>query len=575
MRPAFTLGLWGLVFGCSEPLVLEPPPKTDALDLGESRVVDLRFLRLDVENFGRSLSMADLRQLPPKTLEDTWLFDLDARPLVENALARFVFLPADEAYALEPAAQNMFYLLNMTPENTRLEGTKLAELAAIGTAVGISPSRILADLLAAAPNERVAPIDVVADVVLERIIATHPRARLRQGPATDQNPTGLYPVPPGFIAVSLADIAMDFGTLAERFGPADMHPGFIQSVSGISVAKQNFEMTVRVSVNALPFKGIEASRAAEASVNSMGMQIDEAFDFGDPQWMTIEGLGENLHIGQLVMNIEESDERVAMGKSKNPRPLGDSPVWSEPPWVIEALLADVGRRIAAKIPAHCTTYSPAGQVDPPFDAVEVCIDADGWVEIRVDPSVVLSGPPPAGAYLSDMLLDVAQTRLHDGGLEEGEANVVMPVEDVPIGVKTADIVTRIRTNLENSPVLLRGVAEAISDTTRGDADFFYVQPEGTVDDWLFFVAPEDIRKDETGEPVRPYAYHNPGFYRDASLRTKISSRESVDGDTTHEKVRIRVDDTLYMQDADGAVFEIRLLEKPSARRIRLEVKRVF
>jgi len=584
MRPVFTISLWGLVFGCSEPVVLQPPPRTDELDVGESRVVELRFLRLDVENFGRSLSMADLRQLPRKTLEETWLFDLDAGPLVKNALARFTFSSAAEAQSLSPPARNMFYLLNMTPENARLEGSMLAELEAIGAAVGISPSRILADLFAVGPSERIAPIDVVADVVLEHVVATHPTARLRRGPVTDNNPTGLYPVAPGHIAVSLADIATDFGSLADRFGraplaPLDpngaMHPGFIESVSGISLAQQDFRLTVRVSVNALPFKGIQASHAAEASVDSMGMQIDEAFDFRDPDWMSIEGLGENLQIGDLVMLIDESERHVGIGKNKSPWPKGDSPVWSEPAWVVESVLADVGRRIATKIPQHCTTYSPAGRVDPPFEAVNVCIDSGGWVEIRVDPSVVLASALPAGAYLGDLLLDVAQARLHDGGITEGRANIVMPVKDVPIGVKTADIVERIRTNFESSPTLLRGVAEEISDTTQGDADFFYVQPKATIDDWLFFVAPLDIRKDDEGQPVRPYAYRNPGFFVDSSLQTKISSRTSLDGDISHEKVRIHPGQTLYMQDAEGAVYEISVLEKLGARRIRLEVKRMF
>ena len=170
-------------------------------------------------------------------------------------------------------------------------------------------------------------------------------------------------------------------------------------------------------------------------------------------------------------------------------------------------------------------------------------------------------------------LDVAQARLHDGGLAEGRANVVMSVHDVPIGVKSSEIVHRIRANLEKDPELLRGVAEAISDSTHGDADFFYVVPRDATEDWLYFVTAADIRQDERGNPVRPYVYRNPGFFRDPLLATKISSPVEVDGDTSHEKVRIRVGDKVYMQDAEGRIYEIIALEKPSLRRIRIEIKR--
>lgn len=583
MRNVWKVGLCSVLFGCSDPLVLQPPGDTREIKVGETRVVELRFLRLDVENFTRSLTLPDLRQLPRKTLEETWLFDLDARPFVENALARFTFSPAADASALDPAARNLFYLLNMTPENAKLEGTALAELAAVGAAVGISSSRILVDLIQVQPNDRIASIDLVADVVLEHIVATHPRARTRRGQATAQNPTGIYPVQPGFIAITLADIASDFASLAERFGPVEedaaipnaiKHPGFLQSMRGLSLSERDFEMSVRLSVNALPFQGMQVSNAAEAEVNNIGMQMNHAFDFSDPNWITIAGLGESLALREVVLNIDESNKHLGIGKNRDPRPFGDSPVASEPSWVVESVLADVGQRLARKIPAHCTTYSPAGQVTPPFDAVTVCIDAAGWVEFRIDPSIVLAPPPIAGAYLSDLLLDVAQARLHDGGLAEGRANVVMSVQDVPIGVKSADIVHRIRSNLEKDPVLLRGVAEAISDTTYGDADLFYVVPRAATEDWLYFITPDDIRKDESGQPVRPYAYRNPGFFSDPLLTAKVSSLIDIDGDTSHEKVRIRVGETIYFQDAEERIYAITALDKPSLRRIRLEVKRI-
>jgi hypothetical protein len=71
MRNVWMVGVCSVVLGCSEPLVLRPPDDTSELEVGEPRIVELRFLRLDVENFARSLTLRDLRQLPQRTLEET------------------------------------------------------------------------------------------------------------------------------------------------------------------------------------------------------------------------------------------------------------------------------------------------------------------------------------------------------------------------------------------------------------------------------------------------------------------------------------------------------------------------
>ncbi|MDC0747295.1 acetyltransferase [Polyangium mundeleinium] len=582
-RCATLLALLGAsAAGCVEPLTLESPPPEGELAPGESRAITLRFLRLDVEDFAQTLGPEELRRLPRKTLEETWLFDMELRPLVENALDRFTRLSEEEANALPQAAWNMFALLHMTPASARLEGTSLAGLTAVGEAVGISPLRILADLAGVGPNEPLAPRSIVTDVVLDQVIATHPRARVRKGPVTDDHPEGLYDVEKGKIALTLYDVATDFASLSERFGRAPLdpahpegpeHPGFLRSASGLSTADGGFRMTVRLDVNALPYRGVDASHARVASVNSIGGQIGRAFDFTDPRWLEVQGLAEDLAIREMTMTIDEDPAYLAPGTRRDPRPLGNSAVWNAAPWVEERVLAETGRRLAARIPPHCTTYSPAGEVSDPFEAVRVCIDGEGWVQIDIDPSVILDQPPPRPSYYWDMLLEVAQARMHDGGLAEGEANVVMAVHDVPVGVRTEQVVARIRENIEKNPATLREMAEALTQNTRGDADFFYVQPEGSAEDWLYFVAPEDIRKDTEGNPVRPYAYTRPGFFADPALTQKVSSRVEIDGDQAHEKVRIEPGERLYVEDAEGRVFEIVAEEKPSLHRLALVVTR--
>ena len=75
-------------------------------------------------------------------------------------------------------------------------------------------------------------------------------------------------------------------------------------------------------------------------------------------------------------------------------------------------------------------------------------------------------------------------------------------------------------------------------------------------------------------PLRPYRYPTPGFFRDAALTMRAGTRDAVDGDTEHEKVRLRTRDTLYVGDDAGRVYRIDVGAKPSLNHRRLTVTRV-
>jgi hypothetical protein len=93
-------------------------------------------------------------------------------------------------------------------------------------------------------------------------------------------------------------------------------------------------------------------------------------------------------------------------------------------------------------------------------------------------------------------------------------------------------------------------------------------------DYLYFIAPQDLRKDEEGEPVRAYGYAHPGFFADPELTQKVSSTDEIDGDVTHEKVKIEPGMTLYIEDDVGRRYAIGIGGKPSAHRISLTLKRI-
>jgi hypothetical protein len=586
---------------CVPALTVPDDADPEALSTEETRSVELRFLRLDAKGFAQTLTKADIKErFPERVLRETWLLDMPLEPLITNALEALVRTPAEEAYTLETPALNMWKLLNMTPDNTVLDGTSLAPLLGVGKAVGLAPSLILGDLIGIDANAPVITVKMTTPAVIDHVVSTHPNAQKRRGPVTPDHPDGLYDVTAGSMPVSLWDVVTDFQDLRQNFGPVGDHPGFIADASPIAAATDDFEMTVRVNLNALPYKGVDLTNAHVASVNSTSSQLDDAFDFSTPDWMEIKGLVDALVIDEMTMAIYENPVWIASGTAVEPAPLGDSSVWELPGWQFERLIAEVAVKKAAEIAPHCTVYSPQGDVDDPLKAVQVCMGDDGvpdnndapgvepddWVSIAIDESVVIDeADRPKPSYFWDVLLEVAQVRLHDGAIgddsdiPEGDADIQFTLRDIAVGITTQELEQKIRENIQNTPSALAAIAELLNENTDGDADFYYYvpnvdNPEDIRGDWLYFIAEDDLKEDADGENLRPYNYARPGFFRDRALTDKASSTVEIDHDRLHEKVKIEPGDELYIEDDQGSVFKITVKDKPERHRIVLDITRV-
>jgi hypothetical protein len=564
-----------LLAGCIEPLTVEPEQAEPELAVNETRRIELRYVRFDVEGFEQTLTLDDLRALPQTTLDNVWLLDLELTPLVQNALMQLKTLPAEQVAELPPAAQNMRTLLNITPDNVDLSDTSLEDLIGLSGAVGLPPAKALADIFDIGVTDNFIPIEANTEAVVEGLIGSHPATQFRNGPVDAEHPDGQWPVAPNSLPITLGDVVNNFDDLAERFGPIEtefgMHPGFIQEAEGLSVVEDEFAMTVKVNVNALPYKGADLTDVSGASVNSIASQIATVFPVDDPDWMQVEGLVENPSISTMTVVMIENDQFIPSGNAQDPTPTGNSPAWDLPPWEFERVVAEMTMLAAADIPAHCTNY----ELGTGVEAFNACIDDSSWVVFETFNNV---GNPPAPSYAWDVVLELAQVRLHDGGLGEGEADIAFALTDVPLGIPAEDIVAEIGENLAANPLALKDLAENLTNNTDGFADFYYWKPRpgGDVEDegdWLFFVTQDDIPIDDNG-PARPYNYDNPGFFADADLTEKLSSTAEVDGDDTHEKIRIAPGDVLYVEDDAGRVYRIDVAEKPSVYTLALDVTRV-
>lgn len=570
-RRLLTVSFVAAIAGCHEDAVVDMSMPTEVAP-GETREVDLRYLRFDVQGFAKTNTLEQLRAMPRRVLQDVWLLDLDARPLMINSLEALRDLPDEDVAELGLAAQNMRRLVLMTPDNAELEGTNLEELIALSASIGIPPAKCLADLVDKSVTDPVIPIETVADVMLRNVVATHPNAQRRRGKVDDEHPDGWYDVAPGHIPLTLADVITNFEDMAERFGPTEDHPGFVLEAHGVSVVESEFAMTSKVNANALPFKGVDLTVADVASVNSVGGQIESIHDFSDPDWMQLTGLVPTPSVELLTFGVVENDAFIAGGTSREPAPTGDSAGWDLPPWEFERLILDMAMASVEDTPADCDEYDLATGVT----AFTGCIDEDGWVTLETFNGV---GSPPAPAYIWDLELELAQARLHDGGLAEGEADVAMTISDVEVGVPPEEMIEQVKKNVEANPEALREFATLLTDSTVGAADFFYVRgtenlPADEQGDWLFFVDESDIGLDADGDLERAYDYDAPGFYGDRERTRKLSDTRSVDGDAIREKVRVVPGDVLYVEDDDGVVWEIAVGEKPSRAHVLLAITRV-
>lgn len=568
---AVALGLGGCVQALTLP---DEDPGPGELQVGATATVELRYLRLEVKDFEKELGLADLRKLPRKTLDELWLLDFDMTDPVGVVLAELAALSPAEADKLSPAARNMRKLLSMTADNVRLEGTKLEDMIALAGAVGLPPAKVLAAMLQTGVTTNAIPFDIVAEVFLDLLLGSHPNAQQRSGPVDAAHPDGLYPITPRSLPITLGDVVYNFERLPTRFGPVDEHPGFVIAATGITKGEDAFKMKVKVNLNALPFKGVDLGASHVASVNSTDSQIARVFNFDDPTWMRIDGLKDELEIAEMTVRILENDDFVPGGDAREPGPRGNSPAWDLPDWEFERLIIEMARRRTALVGAHCDEY----QLGTGVQAFKACVDATGWTEMTTFTDI---GNPPPPAYFWDILAEVAQVRLHDpvgGGapIPEGEADVEFTLKNIKIPLDEAAILAGIKANFAANPQALADMTELLNDNAEGDADFYYYRPEraGPDDDYLYFVTADDLRVDAEGEPVRPYSYAHPGFYADAGLAKKLSSTAAIDGDTSHEKLKVRPGLTAFVEDDAGHVFQIQVGDKPTRSSLSLALTRV-
>ncbi|WP_437657018.1 hypothetical protein [Sorangium sp. So ce1182] len=475
-------------------------------------------------------------------------------------------------------------LLSMTPANANVTGTSLAELKELfndnpGT-FAFDFADILADSinldLAVQPEPTVTrenrtaplvPIDKLITALQQQLLGSHPAI---------PDPDGVR------LPVTLYEALHDLESLDEKLGRAGDHPGVLvpddDAFSTRSdVLQPDFSMRVVAESGLRRVSGIDLSKGG----GDMFLREGDAplrFDFTDPEKLQVSGIAQaptvdmRISLRELPTVVPScSGNDTPDCKTNSPdHPVGDDTIWTVPPYLLESIVATAGYLTYRDRARFTGCYFKSGSTCRLGVNIGPEGDPPGWSVFLGNIAFPPDPPPrtPDPQFFWELLTDVAQVAIHDPTGEgspdivEGKAQPVFALPGVGIGLTSEEIVTELRQTLQGQA---KEIAEIILGrywVNNDTLDFFYGRGAPGGAPYLYFVAEGDLRPSDQGsEAPRGYAYDKPGFFTSADLdeASKVSNKE-LDGlaDTTHEKYKLPPGETtLYMQDDEDAVYEVR------------------
>jgi hypothetical protein len=540
----------------------DPPPLV--LEMDRQEVAELFGDRADevllVEIDSTVLLTESLEQIK-HACGDAWQLD-DPEPNHDCSLTPLgqTFVGPDGTWRTS-AEYALVRILTMTPANVVVEGTSSESLQELADALGIGGGygQILSEALG---------IDRTAEVVsTSGLVASFQNNFVSSHPAVNDDAK---------LSITLADALSDLATMADRYGPADGHPGIIDPsfVPSGEVFGPDFQMRAVASSNLRLCDGIDGDEGKgflSVIADETGpLYTDELeFDFSNPDSFALQGLVENPTVDLRFQAVEHTgfvpsclgDPPCQANAPDSPQ--GGSSVWALDPWLLEYNVTAAARAdYAARM--FYGSYL--------FGTAKVLIGQDGnppgWIEYDIPLNL---GSPPDAQYVWETILEVAQVALHEtpfASIGEGTANVAFTLFDVPVGITGSEAAEFVRPYLQEQ-------ASELSDFLLGDykknndhVDFFYRRADDG-EPYLFFVAEGDLKEGE------PYTYANAGFFGSSALDDKLSDTQVFGlGDTAHEKLFVPEGETVvYFEDDGGQIYRARLVRDAGADEIEVHLSR--
>lgn len=526
----------------------------EEVSLRKPRVIWLGAPKRDAGATQIDLTRFDLEELlTPENQQSLSVVQVGLRAPIKEALLR---IREPERFGVDTsewgtAERNLQRILNMTPDTADLSGTSVEELLSIANAVGLPSPRMLAELLSTGVTDFIVDLDVAADVLSDKLVGTHPNI--------EQAEDGEY-----VLDISLYDVFQNLTTLAARFGPEGGHPGIMDGESYSAVLEPGFLISLPVSSNLVQFDAVDLSRGAKDFLFLLDGERVLDFDTLTDDF-TVVGLKDEPTVDLRIKLLEHPGANMLLaGNQRNARPdeqnagfyRGNGQAFDVSPWYFEHTTAEIGYRMffqsfANKDYKNVLRYD-AGAIK---DAAVINWDR-GWVTITTAGGV---GAPPPPLYAWDLLMEVAQVRLHDNGIPEGQAEMAFSLTDLSIGLTADQLVERLRPRLAEQQTELSELLVGDVGLATSNADIFYVPREGGGTGYLLFRAPED------GEGE--YTYPHVGFFEDASFTKKASSVTPIPGVTNvdHEVVPAKVGAEYFVADEQGNRFRLEVVAQEGER----------
>ncbi len=484
--------------------------------------------------------------------KDLSVVQVDLKPAIRQSLQR---IREPERFGVDTtnwgtAERNLQRILNMTPDNADLSGTSMEELIDVANAVGLPSPRLLSDLLQVGITDFIVHPDVAADVLTEKLIGTHPNIV--------RDDAGAY-----VIDVSLYDVLHNLSTLAGRFSASGGHPGFLTGTSYSEVLEPGFMLSLPVQSNLVQYDAVDLSRASKDFFFLLDGERVLDFNVLEDEFSVV-GLKDEPTVDLRIQIAEHPGASMLLaGTSQTAAPDPDNPGfyrgnsqgYGVSPWFFEHSTIEIGYRMLSKL-APETNYKRTLRYDAGSIKDAAVINWDrGWVNITVAGGVAPTPPP---MYAWDLLMEVAQVRLHDNGVPEGQADMAFTLDNLSVGLTADELVERLRPRLAEQETELSELFVGDMGLAKSNADIFYAAKPGEVGA-LMFRAPNDSEED--------YPYTTPGFFSDPELTDKVSTTDEVGGidDPEHEKVPATLGATYYVSDEASDVFAVTVAERDGDR----------
>ncbi len=506
--------------------------------------------KTDTGTLKLTLTKAQLKALLPEAkARELVIYYMDLRPVLIEALAA---IKDPIGYGVNTsswgkAEWNMQKIVTMSPDNTDFTDTAFEQMQHVSAAMGIAVQLFSATISAINPTQTYLSTKDVADALFRTVLSSHPA--LKPDPADDVKK----------LPITMWDALTDLKELATTLGPKGGHPGVLYKAAPSMVLLPNFEMTVTGKSNLRQLEGIDLSAGKSWLVLKDKDADVVTFDFLDDSTFKATGIADHPQV-DLFFSIMEHNSYVKGGMLKGVNPVGGFPrgnsaVWTLPKWTFEHLVAD------AVFHAYRDKHGPSYKKTWKFD-VGTLKDASvvtwdkGWLTMN---TVAGIGNPPPPGYWWDMMIEVAQVRLHDGGLKEGDANLRLAITGVTVPITGKEVIQSSRKLFEDQKSKL---AEAsIGDHGTYDTTCDVALVRNGVGMSLWFVASADI-------PGAKTKHGTVGLFADAALTTKLSSTgDDGTGDKFHEKLALPADKTttVYARDRDGSRWRLDVTPQPKFR----------